>query len=128
MKEATAAIQDLMRDTAQLFDQASKLNSQLLQIDTFVSNQETHTQLRELARCKNQYKQSLERARSLVDALEADEAESEAMVGTSESRLEHLQQKRDQLHAEAVDKAEEIRMLLDCVKQIQLTSAQLLQI
>ncbi|KAJ1883449.1 hypothetical protein LPJ57_000108 [Coemansia sp. RSA 486] len=113
MKEATAAIQDLMRDTAQLFDQASKLNSQLLQIDTFVSNQKTHTQLRELAKCKAQYKQSLERARSLVAAIEADGVESEAMADTSESRLEFLQQKRDQMYAEAVDKAEEIRVLLD---------------
>ncbi|KAI7826335.1 hypothetical protein BX661DRAFT_225055 [Kickxella alabastrina] len=117
MKEAAAAIQDLMRDTAHLFDQARKLNSQLLQIDTFVSNEETRTLLRDLDKCKRQFKVSLEHARELAVRLD----NSDAMMGG-------LQRERDRLYEEAVDKAEQIRKLLDCVRQIQLTSAQLLQI
>ncbi|KAJ2333769.1 hypothetical protein GGI00_002164, partial [Coemansia sp. RSA 2681] len=62
MKEAVAAVQDLMRDAALLFDQACKLNSRLLQIDTFVSDEDTRAQLRLLEESKMQYKASLERA------------------------------------------------------------------
>ncbi|KAJ1899103.1 hypothetical protein LPJ66_002320 [Kickxella alabastrina] len=128
MKEATAAIQDLMRNTAQLFDQARKLNSQLLQIDTFVSNKETRTLLSDLDRCKLQFKVSLECARELAIRLESETIEGDTLARNSDAMMGGLQRERDRLYEEAVDKAEQIRKLLDCVRQIQLTSAQLLQI
>ncbi|KAI7834339.1 hypothetical protein BX661DRAFT_177035 [Kickxella alabastrina] len=121
MKEAAAAIQDLMRDTAHLFDQARKLNSQLLQIDTFVSNEETRTLLRDLDKCKRQFK-------VLAVMLESETIESDTLARNSDAMMGGLQRERDRLYEEAVDKAEQIRKLLDCVRQIQLTSAQLLQI
>ncbi|KAJ1849967.1 hypothetical protein LPJ73_003630 [Coemansia sp. RSA 2703] len=127
MKEASAAIQDLMRDTARLFDQASKLNSRLLQIDTFFSSEETRSMLRDLDSCKRQYKSSLERARGLFKDLEIKNTNTGDATAT-DSNIEELREERDKLYAEAVDKAEQIRMLLDCVRQIQLTSTQLLQI
>ncbi|KAJ2776886.1 hypothetical protein GGI15_004698, partial [Coemansia interrupta] len=113
MKESSAAIQDLMRDTARLFDQASKVNSRLLQIDTFFSSEETRCLLRDLDSCKRQYKLSLERARELFTAMETKSTDGGEDVVTTDSRLEELREERDKLRAEAVDKAEQIRVLLD---------------
>ncbi|KAJ2903907.1 hypothetical protein GGI21_004374 [Coemansia aciculifera] len=126
MKEAIAAAQDLMRDTALLFDQACKLNSRLLLIDTFVSDEGTRAQLKMLEESKAQYKASLERARGLAKELDDDIARDQS--GSEDDSLAYLQRERDQLLAQALDKSEQIRKLLDCVRQMQLTSAQLLHI
>ncbi|KAJ2065372.1 hypothetical protein GGI17_000425 [Coemansia sp. S146] len=126
MKEAVAAVQDLMRDTALLFDQACKLNSQLLHIDALVSDEDTRAQLKMLEERKALYRASLERARSLARGL-GDSANEQASSEGDDS-LANLQAERDLLLAQALDKSEQIRKLLDCVRQIQLTSAQLLHI
>ncbi|KAJ2814080.1 hypothetical protein H4S07_000136 [Coemansia furcata] len=126
MKEAVAAVQDLMRDTAFLFDQACKLNSQLLHIDALVSDEETRVQLKLLEERKLQYKASLERARNLAGQLGDSSHEQTSSEG--DDNLANLQTERDLLLAQALDKSEQIRKLLDCVRQMQLTSAQLLHI
>ncbi|KAI9504985.1 hypothetical protein BX070DRAFT_221265 [Coemansia spiralis] len=130
MKEATSAIQDLMRDTARLFEQASKLNAQLLQIDSFVENTDMRTLFKNLEQCKSKYKESLAHAQSLSVALEtsAQSIDLHLHQSSSDIQLEKLQKERDTLYEEAVDKSEQIRRLLDCARQLQLTSAQLLQI
>ncbi|KAI8319578.1 hypothetical protein GQ54DRAFT_313448 [Martensiomyces pterosporus] len=128
MKEASAAVQDLMRDTARLFDQASKLNAQVLQLDTFIGKDHTLALLKGLDECKKQYKESLERARSLAIGAESTQPGAAADGSNPDERLKALQSERDKLYAEAIEKSEQIRRLLDCVRQIQLTSAQLLQI
>ncbi|KAJ2333554.1 hypothetical protein GGH91_005912, partial [Coemansia sp. RSA 2671] len=69
MKEAVAAVQDVMRDTALLFDQARKLNSQLLHIDALIGSEDSRTQLKTLEDRKAVYKASLERALSLAKGL-----------------------------------------------------------
>ncbi|KAJ1990554.1 hypothetical protein GGI25_001772 [Coemansia spiralis] len=130
MEEATSAIQDLMRDTARLFEQASKLNAQLLQIDSFVENTDMRTLFKNLEQCKSKYKESLAHAQSLSVALEtsAQSIDLHLHQSSSDIQLEKLQKERDTLYEEAVDKSEQIRRLLDCARQLQLTSAQLLQI
>ncbi|KAJ1895692.1 hypothetical protein LPJ81_004906 [Coemansia sp. IMI 209127] len=130
MKEEISAVQDLMRDTARLFEQASKINSQLLQIDAFIDNPETISLFKGLEKCEREYKESLSRARSLAVALETDSRANDGVIGegSSKMQLEELQRERNGLHAEAVVKSEEIHRLLDCARQLQLTSAQLLQI
>ncbi|KAJ2747405.1 hypothetical protein GGI20_000543 [Coemansia sp. BCRC 34301] len=124
MKEAVAAVQDLMRDTALLFDQACRLNSRLLQIDTFSSDEDTRTQLNLLEDSKAQYRTSLERARRLASGLDDG---THSPLGHEGDSLSILQRERDLLLAQALDKSEQMRRLLDCVRQMQLTSAQLLQ-
>ncbi|KAJ2660799.1 hypothetical protein IWW48_002782 [Coemansia sp. RSA 1200] len=130
MKEAMVAIQDLMRDTARLFEQASKLNAQLLQIDAFIDNSKTLSLFKGLERCKHEYKESLLHTRNMVAAVASDSHASNEMDDEdgSKPQLEKLQRVRDELHSEAVEKSEQIRRLLDCARQLQLTSAQLLQI
>ncbi|KAJ2075712.1 hypothetical protein GGI09_008574, partial [Coemansia sp. S100] len=124
--EAVAAVQDLMRDTALLFDQACRLNSQLLHIDALVSDEDTRAQLKMLEERKAQYKASLERARNLARGLADSAYEQTSSEGGD--NLASLQTERDLLFAQALDKSEQIRKLLDCVRQMQLTSAQLLHI
>ncbi|KAJ2020776.1 hypothetical protein GGI13_007922 [Coemansia sp. RSA 455] len=126
MREAVAAVQDLMRDTALLFDQACRLNSQLLHIDALVSDEDTRAQLKMLEERKAQYKASLERARNLARGLADSAYEQTSSEGGD--NLASLQTERDLLFAQALDKSEQIRKLLDCVRQMQLTSAQLLHI
>ncbi|KAJ2843245.1 hypothetical protein GGI22_007275 [Coemansia erecta] len=130
MKEEISAVQDLMRDTARLFEQASKLNAQLLQIDAFIDNPETRSLFKGLEKCKHEYKESLLRARSLAVARETGFRASDGAIGEGNSKMqiEELQRVRNELHAEAVEKSDEIHRLLDCARQLQLTSAQLLQI
>ncbi|KAJ2554362.1 hypothetical protein EV175_002610 [Coemansia sp. RSA 1933] len=130
MKEAVSAVQDLMRDTARLFEQASKLNAQLLHIDAFIDRPETQSLFKGLENCRREYKESLLRARSLAAEFEADSRANDGTIGDDSSRMqiEGLQRERNELHIEAVEKSEEVRRLLDCARQLQLTSAQLLQI
>ncbi|KAJ1963807.1 hypothetical protein GGI12_001822 [Dipsacomyces acuminosporus] len=128
MKEASAAVQDLMRDTARLFDQARKLNAQLLQIDTFAGANNTMALLKGLEECKSKYKQSLHHARTLAARLESEQPGTAAGGDDADGRLVALQAERSMLHEEAANKSRQIGKLLDCVRQIQLTSAQLLQI
>ncbi|KAJ2491951.1 hypothetical protein IWW37_001803 [Coemansia sp. RSA 2050] len=127
MKEAAAAVQDIMRDTALLFDQACKLNSQLLHIDALIGNEDTRAQLKKLEDRKLVYKASLERALSLARGL-GDSALAQTSSEGGDNRLASLQVERNQLLAQALDKSEQIRKLLDCVRQMQLASAQLLHI
>ncbi|PIA14281.1 hypothetical protein COEREDRAFT_82808 [Coemansia reversa NRRL 1564] len=127
MKETVSAVQDLMRDTARFFDQARKINEQLLQIDTFVNKRETGLLLEGLDQCRRQYKQSLSRARNIVLAHKV--CDLDGVAGSSETGddINDLHWEREHLRKEAVAKSEEIRRLLDCMRQIQLTSAQLMQ-
>ncbi|KAJ2683197.1 hypothetical protein H4218_001016 [Coemansia sp. IMI 209128] len=127
MKEAVAAVQDVMRDTALLFDQARKLNSQLLHIDALIGSEDSRTQLKTLEDRKAVYKASLERALSLAKGL-GDSAHAQTSSEGSDNVLASLQAERDQLLVQALDKSEQIRKLLDCVRQMQLASAQLLHI
>ncbi|KAJ2846627.1 hypothetical protein IWW36_004262 [Coemansia brasiliensis] len=121
MKEASAAIQDLMRDAANLFDQASKINSQILQIDTFAQPETVKTLLKNLEQSRKQYKESLARARSYTAKLVSDERHD------STDDLDSLQKERDELHRQAIAKSTELGLLLDCMRQVQLASAQLIQ-
>ncbi|KAJ2811196.1 hypothetical protein FBU31_007825, partial [Coemansia sp. 'formosensis'] len=107
--EAVAAVQDLMRDTALLFDQACKLNSQLLHIDALVSDEETRVQLKLLEERKLQYKASLERARNLAGRLGDSSHEQTSSEG--DDNLANLQTERNLLLAQALDKSEQIRKL-----------------
>ncbi|KAJ2079059.1 hypothetical protein H4R24_004039 [Coemansia sp. RSA 988] len=127
MKGTVSAVQDLMRDTARLFDQARKINEQLLQIDTFVNKQDTGLLLEGLDQSRHQYKQSLSRARNVVLAHKA--CNLDGVTGSSEASegIEDLLQEREHLREEAVARSEEMRKLLDCMRQIQLTSAQLVE-
>ncbi|KAJ2799019.1 hypothetical protein H4R20_004601 [Coemansia guatemalensis] len=127
MKETVGAVQDLMRDTARLFEQARKINEQLLQIDTFVNKRDTGMLLEGLDQSRRQYKKSLSRARNIVTARKAcslDEAAGNSEAGED---IEDLLRERERLREEAVARSEEIRKLLDCMRQVQLTSAQLMQ-
>ncbi|KAJ2478968.1 hypothetical protein EV174_004149, partial [Coemansia sp. RSA 2320] len=106
MKEAAAAVQDLMRDTALLLDRACKLNSRLLQIDTFVADVDTRALLKSLKEHKSQYKESLERARSLakgVCATTLNQGCSEEDYSLSDLQLQH-----SLLLKKALDKSEQI--------------------
>ncbi|KAJ1668221.1 hypothetical protein IW140_000475 [Coemansia sp. RSA 1813] len=125
-----AAVQDLMRDTARLFEQASKLNAQLLQIDAFIDSPETQSLFRDLEKCRREYKESFLHARNLAVAFEAEPHSNNETISEDSSKVQigELQRERDKLHVEAVEKSEQIRRLLDCARQLQLTSAQLLQI
>ncbi|KAJ2324503.1 hypothetical protein GGH92_010667, partial [Coemansia sp. RSA 2673] len=98
----------------------------LLHIDALVSDEDTRAQLKMLEERKAQYKASLERARNLTREL-ADSA-YERTSSEGGDNLASLQTERDLLLAQAFDKSEQIRKLLDCVRQMQLTSAQLLHI
>ncbi|KAJ2455868.1 hypothetical protein EV183_000484 [Coemansia sp. RSA 2336] len=121
MKEASGAVQDLMRDTAQLFDQASKINSQVLQIDTFAQPETVKALLKNLEQSRKQYKETLERARSCTANLVNDENHD------STDELDALQKERDELRRQAVAKSNELSLLLDSMRQVQLASAQLIQ-
>ncbi|KAJ2667788.1 putative ubiquinone biosynthesis monooxygenase [Coemansia sp. RSA 1085] len=121
MAEASDAIQDLMRDAANLFDQASKINSQILQIDTFAQPETVKTLLKNLEQSRKQYKETLERARSCTAKLVNEEKHD------STDDLDALQKERDELRRQAVAKSNELGLLLDSMRQVQLASAQLIQ-
>ncbi|KAJ1940945.1 hypothetical protein EC988_006890, partial [Linderina pennispora] len=72
MKQASAAVQELMRDTARLFDQAKRVNTHMVQIDAFVGDSETAELLKGLEDARAQYKASWQRARELAVALDPD--------------------------------------------------------
>lgn len=135
-KQVSAAVQDLMRDTARLFGQAYKANMQLLQIDTFAANDDAaQVLLSDLEQARTQYKLSLDRTRTLAKALEKEEVSQQTTTAAAETgsdqptdRLDKLQKEHGMLRKQALEKSEQVRKLLDCVRQIQLTSAQLLQI
>ncbi|KAJ2289731.1 hypothetical protein IWW55_006230, partial [Coemansia sp. RSA 2706] len=127
MKGAAAAIQDLMRDTAHLFDQASKVNARLLQIDTFVGSADLQAQLANLAQSRRQYKESLAGARACVSGGLSSALDQPREQPDVDDATESLQQARDELHCEAIAKSEEIRQLLNCMRQVQLASAQLVR-
>ncbi|KAJ2161920.1 hypothetical protein GGF46_001111 [Coemansia sp. RSA 552] len=128
MKETAGAIQDLMRDTARLFDQARKLNSQLLQIDAFLDKDGTRSLLEGLEHSKRQYQASLDCARGRIAALGTGSLpEAAAKADCPADTLEALVHERDRLREVSVAKAKEIHRLLGCMRQVQLVSAQLIQ-
>ncbi|KAJ2645985.1 hypothetical protein IWW40_005727 [Coemansia sp. RSA 1250] len=110
-----------MRDAANLFDQASKINSQILQIDTFAQPETVKTLLKNLEQSRKQYKETLERARSCTAKLVNEEKHD------STDDLDALQKERDELRRQAVAKSNELGLLLDSMRQVQLASAQLIQ-
>ncbi|KAJ2759176.1 hypothetical protein IWQ56_005807 [Coemansia nantahalensis] len=126
MKEAAGAVQDLMRDTARLFDQAGKINAQLVQLDAFVCKETAVPLLAGLEQSRTQYKEALARARSLAAAAAA--ASGSGQAERSDGRLEELETERARLRGESQARSDELRRLLDCMRQVQLTSAQLLQL
>ncbi|KAJ1728033.1 hypothetical protein LPJ61_004255 [Coemansia biformis] len=128
MKEASGAIQDLMRDTARLLDQACKINAYFLQLDTSASSESTMPLLASLEQSRAQYRASLAHVRSVTAAAEASSPAGADDAGGSGGRLSDLQRERDSLREESCAKSEEMRRLLDCMRQIQLTSAQLVQL
>ncbi|KAJ2778494.1 hypothetical protein H4R18_004565 [Coemansia javaensis] len=128
MKEASGAIQDLMRDAARLFDHAGKINAQVLQIDAFAAGDGAAPLLAELDRSRAQYKKTLARVRSAVAALEAAAPVQAAGAEGPGDRIEGLRQERSRLRQESEARSAEIHRLLGCMRQLQLTSAQLLQI
>ncbi|KAJ2825838.1 hypothetical protein IWW50_002663 [Coemansia erecta] len=127
MSKASAAIQDLMRDTAHLLDQASKINTQLLLIDTFTSQKDMQALLAGLAQSRRQYKESLGHARNCAAELAESNTDKLTEQSDADKTTEPLQLERDSLHKEAVAKSEQLRRMLDCMRQIQLISAQLTQ-
>ncbi|KAJ1942073.1 hypothetical protein FBU59_003307 [Linderina macrospora] len=129
MKQASAAVQELMRDMARLFDQAKKVNTHMVQIDAFVGNSsETAELLKGLEDARAQYKASWQRARDLAVALDPSTSGTQPSDSDSSDELSKLQEERDRLYAEAMDKSDQVHGLLERVRQLQLTSAQLLQI
>ncbi|KAJ2272172.1 hypothetical protein GGH14_004725 [Coemansia sp. RSA 370] len=127
MSKVSAAVQDLMRDTASLLDKASKINTQLLQIDTFINQQDMQALMVGLDQSQRQYKASLEHARACTAELVDPNSDETSEEPNSNNEVESLQHERDQLQQDAVSKSEEMRQLLDCMRQVQLASAQLIQ-
>ncbi|ORX68976.1 hypothetical protein DL89DRAFT_293458 [Linderina pennispora] len=84
--------------------------------------------LKGLEDARAQYKASWQRARELAVALDPDTPGPQLDSSDSADQRSKLQEERDRLYAEAVDKSNQIHNLLECARQLQLTSAQLLQV